>query len=269
MAAALEEPTPMQHLFHHDGEAALAATLRQRPLLAFDFDGTLAPIVARPEDARISQAVSARLRALGTRLPLAIVTGRTVDDVRGRLGFEPRYIIGSHGAEDPLDPSASAGLTAVLAPVRQRLLARHAQLAAAGVVIEDKGASLAMHYRLSRHREQALALIADLLSPPDEAWRVFGGKMVVNIVPRDAPDKASAVRALVARCGAAGAVFAGDDINDEPVFESAPAHWLTVRIGRVGLSERHSAARYFLDSPNEMAMLLERMLALLPPPRTP
>jgi len=251
----------MQHLFHHDGEAALAAALRQRPLLAFDFDGTLAPIVVRPEDARISQAVSARLKALATQLPLAIVTGRTVADVRGRLGFEPRYIVGNHGAEDPLDPAAANALAGALVPLRERLRARHAQLAEAGVVIEDKGASLALHYRLSRQRERALALIAEVLSPPAAAWRMFGGKMVVNIVPRNAPDKSNAVHDLVARCGADGAVFAGDDVNDEPVFESAPPHWLTIRIGR---NERHSAARFFLDSPSEMAMLLERMLALLP-----
>lgn len=255
----------MQHLFQHDGEAALAAALRQRPLLAFDFDGTLAPIVARPEQARISQAVSARLKALATQLPLAIVTGRTVADVRDRLGFEPRYIVGNHGAEDPHDPAVGAALLAALAPVRERVLARHVELAAAGVVVEDKGASLALHYRLSRQRERALALIDDVLSPPDEAWRVFGGKMVVNVVPRDAPDKAVAVHGLVARCNAACAVFAGDDVNDEPVFESAPPHWLTIRVGR---SERHSAARFFLDSPSEMAMLLERMLSLLPVLRT-
>ena len=89
--------------------------------------------------------------------------------------------------------------------------------------------------------------------------------MVVNIVPRNAPNKASAVHALVARSGASCALFAGDDINDEPVFESAPPHWLTIRDGR---GERHSAARYFLDSPSEMAMLLERMLALMPPLHT-
>jgi trehalose 6-phosphate phosphatase len=68
------------------------------------------------------------------------------------------------------------------------------------------------------------------------------------------------VLALVARCGADCALFAGDDVNDEPVFEAAPPDWLTVRVGRF---ERHSRARYFLDSPNEIAMLLERMLTLL------
>jgi trehalose 6-phosphate phosphatase len=50
------------------------------------------------------------------------------------------------------------------------------------MTVEDKGASLALHYRLSRHREQALALIEDVLSPPAGAWHVFGGKMVVNAV---------------------------------------------------------------------------------------
>lgn len=252
---------PMQHLFTHEGEAALAAALRQRPLLAFDFDGTLAPIVARPADARLSQAVSARLKALATQLPVAIVTGRAVEDVRGRLGFEPAYIVGSHGAEDPDDPAAGAAHAHRLDRLRGRLQARRAELETAGVVVEDKGASFALHYRLARQRDRALALITETLSPRDTAWRIFGGKMVVNVTPQDAPDKAAAVHALVARCGAAGAVFAGDDINDEPVFESALPAWLTIRIGR---GERTSRARYFLDSPSEMAMLLERMLVLLP-----
>lgn len=251
----------MQHLFGPDGEAALAAALRQRPLLAFDFDGTLTPIVARAEDARLSAAVSARLRALATQLPLAIVTGRAVADVRDRLGFEPQFLMGSHGAEDPRDPAATAARTHCLDTLRQHLLARQADLAAAGILVEDKGASVALHYRLSRDREQALLLISEILHPCDAAWRVFGGKMVANAVAKGAPDKAAAVHTLVARCGARCAVFAGDDLNDEPVFESAPPHWLTVRIGR---SEGKSRARYFLDSPNEMAMLLERMLMVLP-----
>ena len=251
----------MQHLFGPDGEVALARALRQRPLLAFDFDGTLAPIVARAEDARLSTAVSARLKALATQLPLAIVTGRTVADVRGRLGFEPQFLVGNHGAEDAQDPQASVAFIQGLEGLRLRLQARQADLDAAGIAVEDKGVSLALHYRLSRLREQALALITQVLHPRDPAWRVFGGKMVVNIMARDAPDKAAAVRTLMARCGAHCAVFAGDDINDEPVFESAPPHWLTIRIGR---GEGKSLARYFLDSPNEMAMLRESMLKQLP-----
>lgn len=251
----------MQHLFAPGGEAALATALRQRPLLAFDFDGTLTPIVARAGDARLSAAVSARLQALATQLPLAIVTGRAVADVRDRLGFEPQFLVGSHGAEDPLDPAATVVRTQCLDGLRQQLRARRADLSAAGILVEDKGVSLALHYRLSRQREQALALISEVLQPSNAPWHVFGGKMVVNAVARGAPDKAAAVHTLAARCGARCAVFAGDDLNDEPVFASAPPHWLTIRVGR---GEGKSQARYFLDSPTEMAMLLERMLMVLP-----
>jgi trehalose 6-phosphate phosphatase len=256
-----KEGTAMRHLFGTDGEAALAAALRQRPLLAFDFDGTLAPIVARAEDARLSTAVSARLKALAAQLPLAIVTGRTVSDVRSRLGFEPQFLLGNHGAEDLHNPEAVAVFVERLNGLRRRLQARQAELTAAGIVVEDKGASVALHYRLSRQRAEAQALIEKVLQPGDAAWHVFGGKMVVNVAARDAPDKAAAVFDLVARCGARCAVFAGDDVNDEPVFAAAPPHWLTIRIGR---GDGRSRARYFLDSPNEMAMLLERMLMLLP-----
>jgi len=247
---------PLHHLFSAEGEATLAAVLRQRPLLAFDFDGTLAPIVARPEDARPSQAVSARLSQLAALLPLAIVSGRRVDDVRGRLGFEPQFIVGNHGAEEEgLAPDETA-----LAALRTRIDTQRPALLEAGVTIEDKGASIALHYRLSRTREEALQAIAGLLAARDDALHVFGGKLVVNIAPRLARDKAQAVRSLMQRAGTTSLVFAGDDVNDEPVFEAAQPGWLTVRVGR---DDPRSHAMFCLDSPGQMPLLLDRMLALL------
>jgi trehalose 6-phosphate phosphatase len=251
----------MRHLLTKKGEAALAATLHRRPLLAFDFDGTLAPIVARPGDARIPAAVAARLSRLVGRLPVAIVTGRSVADVRRRLGFRPQYIIGSHGAEDEADPVGAAARARSLDPLREMLASRHAALTAAGVAVEDKRQSIALHYRLSRQREHAIELIRGLLSTAGASLQVFAGKMVVNATAAGAPDKAHAVQALVARSGASCAVFAGDDVNDEPVFASAPPGWLTIRIGR---DDSTSRAQFFLSSPDEMALLLERMLILLP-----
>lgn len=260
----LTMPTPMQHLFSPDGLVVLAAFMQQQPppLLAFDFDGTLAPIVARPDDARISQAVAARLKALAARLPLAIVTGRAVDDVRGRLGFEPCEIVGNHGAEDRRDPALALALSQALDALRDRLAAQATPLGAAGVLIEDKGQSLALHYRLARNRDAALVAIHAVLEPQLQALRIFGGKMVVNVSPHDAPDKAHAVHALVARLGAPSAFFAGDDLNDEPVFASAASHWLTVRVGRPAVDEPASLARFCVAGPQEMALLLDRMVAL-------
>lgn len=250
----------MQHLFGPDGETALAATLQQRPLLAFDFDGTLTPIVARPNDARLSSAVAQRLATLAAHLPVAIVTGRSVEDVRGRLGFAPRFIVGNHGAEDETDRAASGPSSAAMVQQRQRIRDHGAALEAVGVTVEDKGQSIALHYRLARNRGRALQMIEEVLAGRDGDLHVFGGKLVVNVTSRHAPDKADAVQNLLRRSGAPCAIYAGDDVNDEPVFTAAPASWLTIRIGR---DTPRSSARFFLDSPAEMAMLLERMISLL------
>ena len=252
----------MKHLFTSEGEAALTALVRQRPLLAFDFDGTLAPIVLRPVWARIPTAVAARLATLAQQLPVAIVSGRAVADVRGRLGFEPRYVIGSHGAEDDADPAGAAAHASALDPLRRLLATQAAEMAAAGIVVEDKRQSIALHYRLAREPARARALIEALLASSPIPLDIVAGKMVVNATIRGAPDKAHAVHALLARSGASCALFVGDDDNDEPVFASAPPTWLTVRVGRDDVS---SHARYFLDSPSEMALLLERVLENLPP----
>ena len=265
----------MQHLFGPAGEQALAHTLGQAPLLAFDFDGTLTPIVARPDDVQLAPEMAERLAALATRLPVAIVTGRSVADVSARLGFTPTFIVGNHGAEmaglsgEPGEAVETDGGTgaatpsAALAALRARVGERQAALADAGVSVEDKGHSLALHYRMSRTRGRALKVVAELLAGHDEGLRIFGGKLVINAVPQHAPDKADAVHALVRRCGAASAVFAGDDINDEPVFARAPPHWLTVRVGR---DSRSSKARFYLQGPGEAAAMLDRMLSLLSPP---
>lgn len=248
----------MKHLFSPQGQKALADLLALRPLLAFDFDGTLAPIVTRPDAARVSTAVALQLQRLGEWRPLAIVTGRSVDDVTPRLGFTPSYIIGNHGAEDP--QSASSERFAV-AMVRTRTLLQPklAALSQVGVTVEDKGSSFALHYRLARDRDAALHSIAQLVEQLGEEVRTFGGKCVSNIVPAHAPDKGDAVRQLVERSQSDAALFVGDDVNDEAVFRIAPPHWVTVRIGREDAS---SAARYFLDSTAEMAILLQQMLEI-------
>jgi trehalose 6-phosphate phosphatase len=103
---------------------------------------------------------------------------------------------------------------------------------------------------------RAQAAIEALLRGLPPGLQHFGGKRVVNLLAQGTPDKADAVRALVARSGSPVALFAGDDVNDEPVFEQAPPDWLTIRVGR---ADAASQARFFLHGPQEMAMLLQRL----------
>ena len=252
------------HLFTPTGQQALDAVMQRRPLLAFDFDGTLAPIVTRPEDARVSLGLAQRLAQLADHWPVAIVTGRSVDDVAPRLGFDPHFIIGNHGAEDPkqpeLRPDVYLALTDQLNVLRRKIAHHEADLATAGIHVEDKRHSLALHYRLARDRDAALVTIETLLRGLDPALSSFGGKCVVNVVAANAPDKGDAVASLVKRTHSGAAVFIGDDLNDESVFERAEPHWLTVRIGR---DDPLSRARFYLDAQSEVATMLQKMLAAL------
>jgi trehalose 6-phosphate phosphatase len=250
----------MKHLYTPEGERALAEVMRMEPLLAFDFDGTLAPIVDRPDEAMVPKEVGDCLSELARHRPLAIITGRKVADVVPRLGFEPHHVIGSHGAEDPHGDSKH-GLTDALKTLRATLSAKARELLDAGVVVEDKEHSIALHYRLAPDHDSAMTRITEFLQGLDPSLRTFGGKFVVNVVASEAPDKGDAVRALMLRSGSASAVFMGDDVNDEAVFETAEPHWLTVRIGEVP----DSRAMYYLDSHAEIASLLRKMLSLLNP----
>lgn len=247
----------MRHLFDDHGLQALAALMRERPLLAFDFDGTLAPIVDRPDDAAVPPAVAEPLAALAERLPVAVVTGRSVRDVASRLGVAPHYLVGNHGAEAAGHAVDAAG-GAALDDLRARLAA--ADLAGAGVQVEDKGLSLALHYRLAADRQAAETRIDAALTPLDPLLARFGGKLVVNVVVAAAPDKGDAVLGLAERAGTRAVLFIGDDLNDEAVFRRAPPDWLTVRVGR----DQDSVARYFVDGQADMAQLLQKMLALIP-----
>jgi len=253
-------PLSLRPLLSPPGLAALATLARAPALFAFDFDGTLAPIRPRPDDVQVSATIALRLEKLARVRPVAIVTGRRIADVRERLGFVPSWIIGNHGAEDEGDPDAAARAHDALDALRERLRAREGGLAGVGVLVEDKGQSLALHFRTAPDRAVASAMIEDVLAGFDATLHVFGGKLVYNAVAADAPDKAVAVQRLIARAGAQVAFFAGDDVNDEPVFAAAQHAWVTVRIG---CERRASAARYCIDGPHEMAGVLDRIHTLV------
>lgn len=249
----------MKNVFSDEGKRALRAAMSRAPLLAFDFDGTLAPIVAVPERAKAPVAVSRRLATLASLRPVAIITGRRVGDVRPRLGFDPQFVIGNHGAEweDETDAAASA---ATLAAARELFTGDLAALRALGVRVEDKGLSFALHYRGAREPARALARIRALVAALPAGLETFDGKCVVNVVPGGAPDKGVALLRLVERTGAGSAAFVGDDINDEAVFAIAPPDWFTVR---VGLDAAGSAAHWFIDTQAQLPLLLQDMIDVL------
>lgn len=257
------------HFFEH-GAQRLQEIVQPGMLCAFDFDGTLAPIVKDPHRASIPSAVLRRMTLLSEQARVAIISGRSVADVGVRLDFMPEFVIGNHGIEGlPGWDDRASRYQALCADWDQQL--RHAMtdrtLFDGGIWIENKTYSLSVHYRLARNRADVERRLIELLSALTPAARIVAGKCVFNLLPEDAPDKGAALAQLCAATGATSAIYVGDDVTDEHVFTMRRRDWLTVRIERSG----DSAAEFYIHHRLDMVQLLDALigqLAAIRPPST-
>jgi trehalose 6-phosphate phosphatase len=187
----------------------------RRVLLAFDYDGVLAPLVKRPSGAWMRPPTRALLRRLVRLYPVAIVSGRSWQDASRFVGRLGATVVGNHGFElgrpVPVPPSVARQVRGW----RERL--ERELRGVDGVHFEDKRSTLAVHYGLGRawrRAERAVYEAANQL----EGTRLIAGKKVLNVLPRDFPTKGDAVRTLVARLRCDAAMVLGDDVTDEDAF---------------------------------------------------
>ncbi len=246
----------MNMLLSPQGRAALARLRDVPAIFGFDFDGTLAPIRPTPAEVAMDARTARAFAELTRRLPVAVVTGRGVDDVRTRLPGAPRWVIGNHGAEGlpGADPARQRAQAATCAAWLAQLAATNA-LSGAGILLEDKRYTLSLHYRLAPDRDAARARLAAALAGLQPRPEIVPGKCVFNLLPAGSHDK---FRALCELADGAAVFFAGDDDNDEIVFRQAPPGWVTVKVGSAG----PSAARFRLAHQEEMADCLDLLLTL-------
>lgn len=249
----------MTYLFAPDGQAALHAFVTALTLHAFDLDGTLAPIVADPAGIAIPNEVRRGLIQLNSMAPVAIITGRSRADALNHLGFTPHCLVGNHGAEGlPGEDAAVQGFVRLCQGWKGQLAAFLPDMPARGITLEDKGTTIALHYRHApdtvKARGSILAAIARLTPVP----RVVSGIFVENIAPQEAPNKGEAVEILMGHLGCRRAIFVGDDVTDEDVFSLENPAVLGIRVGR----DEKSGAGYYLQGQFEMIRLLQEMIAL-------
>lgn len=234
------------------GDDILDQIAAARALLAFDYDGTLAPYTDERSAAGMRPTTRRLLRTAALLYPCAVISGRARADVAGRVEGIPLIgVIGNHGAEagfGPLDGtlrSRVAEWQALLEPVLAD---------ADGVEIENKGFSIALHHRRSRSWSEARHRIRDAIAPLQKAI-VFEGHAVVNVLPEGAPTKANAIRQLCQRFSLDVVVYVGDDQSDEEAFQCEA---VTVAI-RIGL-DPGSRARFALAEQAEVDELLRALI---------
>lgn len=244
----------MQYLLSRASRALLRQLAQEQLLCAFDFDGTLSPIADHPERAVLRVRTRNLLRRLAALYPCAIISGRARADVLDKLrGLNVARVIGNHGAETEAARKPHRRVEQWKA-VLQLELAR-----IQGVWVEDKGFSLAVHYRQSSQKIEARRRILAAACKLKHA-RVFGGKQVVNIVMDQAPHKGDALSAERDRLGCNWVLYVGDDDNDEYAF-ALRGNIIPVRIGW----KHRSHARYYLRTQAEIDELIARLVALRKP----
>ena len=236
---------------------ALAGLAARRPLLvASDYDGVLSPIVDVPSEAvperGVAEALARLARADG--VTVALVSGRGVADLQTVSGLTGPYRwVGSHGAEfDGPVADAVARRRDALAGALEPLV-----VAVAGARLEVKPASVAVHVRQVTDRAAAAALLADVRAAADASLTMKPGKEVLELAVTSA-DKGSVVRRLRNECGAAAALYLGDDVTDEDAFRALDADDVTVKVG-----DGPTAARYRVADPPAVVELLGELGRLL------
>jgi trehalose 6-phosphate phosphatase len=224
----------------------------ERAAILLDVDGALAPIVPRPEDARVPPETQAELRRLHGRYALvACVSGRAGDDARRIVGVPELVYVGNHGLE--LEPESAVW--------GRRLLAFMADVD--WPELEDKGLTASLHYRNAPDQEAARAELEEIAARARKAGFVARfGRKVLEILPPVSANKGTAVRRLLAQRGLERALYAGDDTTDLDGFHALDALELGVRVAVAspeGPRELAEAADVVVEGPPALLDLLRRL----------
>jgi len=223
----------------------------ERAAIVLDVDGTLAPIVRRPEQARVPEEARKEVERLVGRYALvACVSGRTGEDARRLVGVDRVRYVGSHGLE--LAPEADRWRDEI-----------HRFASTVDWPVEDKGLTVSFHYREAVNEEEAL----EYLEGVAERARGAGlaprfGRKVLEIRPPVRADKGTAVTQLLGDAGLGRALYAGDDTTDIDAFRALDGLEMGIRVAvssDEAPSELVEAADVVVDSPAELLVLLSRL----------
>ena len=256
----------MKHLFE-DWENTQARIQQAQNLFLFmDYDGTLTPIVSRPELALCSSKVKRHLEKLRD-LPgvyLAIISGRTLEDLREKVGVLGIIYVGNHGLEIE---NPDGRYKKILSSARTRELKRITQnlqnslKEIPGILFEEKGPILSVHYRNVSQNffEQISQILEEELQQWKDRWKMASGKMVWEIRPKVDFHKGKAVREILKTFPSQGLlpIYLGDDQTDEDAFRVLQGRGISVFIGPGRLP---SEADFFLQNPDEVQEFLFRCL---------
>ena len=248
-------------LFH----GAVERILQSRAVF-LDYDGTLTPIVARPELAILSESVRVIIRQLSTSCPVTIVTGRDVDIIRKLVDIEGIGYVGSHGldiagpAETGLRRQVGTAFVPELDAMESSLRLKTDGIE--GALIERKRFSISVHIRQADpHRHSSVETIIDELNLAHPTLKLEKGKLLYELRPDIDWDKGEAVKWLIEGMSLdlSTTLYIGDDLTDETAFSALGGRGMTVVVAGPH-EDRPTAAGFRLNDPSEVEVLLSRLV---------
>jgi len=254
----------VKHLFEDWEYIQTRIQQAQNLFLFLDYDGTLTPIVSRPELALCPSQVKKHLEELRDlpRVYLAIISGRSIEDVREKVGVSGIVYVGNHGLEIE---NPAGRHKKILAPARKRELKRITQnlqnslKKIPGILFEDKGPILSVHYRNVPQKffRQVPQIVEAELEQWRNRWKMASGKKVLEIRPNINFNKGKAVKEILKTFPSQQLlpIYLGDDQTDEDAFRVLKGQGISVFVGMGKLS---SGADFFLKSPDEVQEFLFR-----------
>lgn len=244
----------MRHILARRQQTQLASFAHSNVIVVWDYDGTLAPIAERPSAARMRRSTFRLLLDVARLYPCAVISGRARADIAARLADVPVLsVAGNHGLEPWENHPHDAADVQRWVTYLQRRLAHWA-----GVHVEDKRYTVTVHYRRSVNRPRARRAVIDAVTTL-RGVRVISGKMTVNLIPKGAPHKGTALEQARRRFACDTAIYVGDDETDEDAFAAASARrLLAIRVGRASSSR----ASYYLRNQREIDRLLAALVNL-------
>ena len=233
--------------------------IHSRELFLFlDFDGTMAPIASTPDKAVMPEHLKKILNKLKKMMPIAIISGRALDDVRAKVGISDLIYSGNHGMEiwdGTRMVRNEAGDVSMLGELLAKLQTSLGKIP--GILVENKVFSASVHFRKVPPKRLAdvFRIFWDVTKNYDSFFNITEGKKVLEIRSKAAWNKGHAVNWILEKMGNEHyAVYIGDDVTDEDAFRAITSKGASICVGK------DLKADYFLENQDEVGKFLEWLL---------
>jgi len=263
-----KKPLPLLQV--SDTSAGLSIFSKKKLVFFLDYDGTLTPIVERPELAIMAEDMRDVVTRLSKKHTVAIVSGRMREDVENLVKIKGLFYVGSHGFDikGPKFSMIEPRVREVIPLISQVISELKKEIGPIpGALIEEKKFSVAVHYRLVDEKKYLPRIkeVVDNIVKRNPALRVMSGKKVFEIMPDIDWDKGKAIRWIVETIKISwdedSVIYIGDDVTDEYAFRAVRTRGTGILVSD---PLRESAADFHLSSPDEVKKLFKKIIAREP-----